>query len=285
MAGNTAVRGPIQRDPGQREVLRENLVHLAGEIDILSAKVQNTTQEVDRVTTNEMIDGLGRLAEIMEKAEFRDWSAWCKHAAEELMQRREVVAIVHTNYVDGMSVSAFWDKSLAKKTLEARLDDCLEMLEDQGYTPEAVAREDGLVIYAADGNIYYEWQIDSVAVTEETERDDLEITSQYKEYLQRRGGLDSFLIKLLIQTRDAVSQGASGISGELLEEIDRYINRFSMDARCPRCGRRLFLSDLPQYAYVCYDCDENFFDIETAQKGGTVMNEMNEIDEMRVQDE
>lgn len=133
MAGNTAVRGPIQRDPGQREVLRENLVHLAGEIDILSAKVQNTTQEVDRVTTNEMIDGLGRLAEIMEKAEFRDWSAWCKHAAEELMQRREVVAIVHTNYVDGMSVSAFWDKSLAKKTLEARLDDCLEMLEDQGY--------------------------------------------------------------------------------------------------------------------------------------------------------
>lgn len=30
---------------------------------------------------------------------------------------------------------------------------------------------------------------------------------------------------------------------------------------CPHCGAALFVSDLPYYDYVCYDCDENF-DIE-----------------------
>ena len=48
------------------------------------------------MTTAELIDGLGRLAEIMEKAEFRDWSAWCRNAAEELLRRTEVVVVKHT---------------------------------------------------------------------------------------------------------------------------------------------------------------------------------------------
>lgn len=30
---------------------------------------------------------------------------------------------------------------------------------------------------------------------------------------------------------------------------------------CPHCGAELFVSDLPYYDYVCFDCDENF-DIE-----------------------
>lgn len=28
--------------------------------------------------------------------------------------------------------------------------------------------------------------------------------------------------------------------------------------RCPRCGNPLYLSDLPQYTYVCAECEENF---------------------------
>lgn len=28
--------------------------------------------------------------------------------------------------------------------------------------------------------------------------------------------------------------------------------------KCPRCGATLYKSDLPQYDYVCTDCDENF---------------------------
>jgi TusA-related sulfurtransferase len=34
------------------------------------------------------------------------------------------------------------------------------------------------------------------------------------------------------------------------------------DKRCPKCGRTLYLSDLPQYDYVCTYCDENFYECE-----------------------
>ena len=68
------------------------------------------------MTTAELIDGLGRLAEIMEKAEFRDWSAWCRSAAEELLRRKEVVAVKNTRYYSHVTdISIFWGRELAKK--------------------------------------------------------------------------------------------------------------------------------------------------------------------------
>ena len=219
------------------------------------------------MTTAEMIDGLGRLAEIMEKAEFRDWSAWCRNAVEDLLRRSEVVAVKHTKYYSGVTdISVFWNKEFAKKSVKESLDRRLEALRNLGYAPDVITREHHYEIETADGTIYYEWEIESIPIAEETDSEGPEITSQYQEYLRRRGGPDSHLIKLLVQTRAAVSAGASGISEDLLGEIDRYISRFSADALCPRCGKRLFLSDLPQYAYVCYDCDENFFAIETTQR-------------------
>lgn len=32
--------------------------------------------------------------------------------------------------------------------------------------------------------------------------------------------------------------------------------------KCPFCGDYLYLSDLPQYDYICYTCDENFYGCE-----------------------
>ena len=219
------------------------------------------------MTTAELIDGLGRLAEIMEKAEFRDWSAWCRNAAEELLRRKEVVVVKHTRYYSQVTdISIFWGRKLAKKSLKASLDRRLEALRNLGYTPDVITREHQYEIETADGTIYYEWEIESIPIAEETDSEGPKITSQYQEYLRRRGGLDSFLIKLLVQTMAALLPGASGISEDLLGEIDRYISRFSTEAICPRCGKRLFLSDLPQYAYVCYDCDENFYEAEAAHR-------------------
>lgn len=34
------------------------------------------------------------------------------------------------------------------------------------------------------------------------------------------------------------------------------------NAKCPKCGKILLMSDLPQYDYVCYECDENFYECE-----------------------
>ena len=225
--------------------------------------------------TAELTDGLGKLAEVMETAEFRDLSALCRNAAEELLRRKEVVVVKHTRYYsDVTDITAFWDKELAQKSVKVSLDRRLEALRNLGYAPDVITREHHYEIETADGTIYYEWEIESIPIAEDTDSEGPEITSQYQEYLRRRGGLDSYPIKLLIQTRAAVSPGASGLSEDLLGEIDRYISRFSTEALCPHCGKRLFLSDLPQYAYVCYDCDEIYFDVETAT--GVNCNERNE---------
>lgn len=32
--------------------------------------------------------------------------------------------------------------------------------------------------------------------------------------------------------------------------------------KCPRCGAFLYESDLPEYTYLCKDCDENFYSCE-----------------------
>lgn len=89
------------------------------------------------MTTAEMIDGLGRLAEIMEKAEFRDWSAWCRNAVEDLLRRSEVVAVKHTKCYSGVTdISVFLDKEFAKKGVKESLGRRLEALRNLGYTPK-----------------------------------------------------------------------------------------------------------------------------------------------------
>lgn len=32
---------------------------------------------------------------------------------------------------------------------------------------------------------------------------------------------------------------------------------------CPGCNKRLYISDLVNYSYVCKSCDENFYNFET----------------------
>lgn len=40
--------------------------------------------------------------------------------------------------------------------------------------------------------------------------------------------------------------------------IGRALKTHGKHNKCPKCGRQLYLSDLPQYDYVCPWCDENF---------------------------
>lgn len=41
--------------------------------------------------------------------------------------------------------------------------------------------------------------------------------------------------------------------------LEWNLNRFKTDKKCPKCGKILYLSDLPQYDYMCSDCRENYF--------------------------
>ena len=37
---------------------------------------------------------------------------------------------------------------------------------------------------------------------------------------------------------------------------------YGTSARCPRCGKQLFTTDVPGYSFVCQHCDENFYTVE-----------------------
>lgn len=46
--------------------------------------------------------------------------------------------------------------------------------------------------------------------------------------------------------------------------VDKYLS--NIQKKCPKCGNLLHPSDVVGYTYVCYQCDENFYEIETIDK-------------------
>ena len=44
----------------------------------------------------------------------------------------------------------------------------------------------------------------------------------------------------------------------ILEPFVKIMDELRTEKECPWCGHHLFKSDLPQYEYVCADCDQNF---------------------------
>lgn len=36
-------------------------------------------------------------------------------------------------------------------------------------------------------------------------------------------------------------------------------------AICPKCGQKMQKSDLEEYAFLCHECDENFYSIEVRE--------------------
>lgn len=47
--------------------------------------------------------------------------------------------------------------------------------------------------------------------------------------------------------------------GKLKYEI---FDKFGTDKKCFRCGSQLLVSDLPNYSYLCFECDENMYEFE-----------------------
>lgn len=52
---------------------------------------------------------------------------------------------------------------------------------------------------------------------------------------------------------------------EPMEEIENHINELKVKELCPHCKNSLFLSDLPDYDFTCYECDENFYSCEVLE--------------------
>lgn len=48
--------------------------------------------------------------------------------------------------------------------------------------------------------------------------------------------------------------------------VDKYLS--DLVRKCPKCGKDLEPSDVKDYAYVCFACDENFYHIEVDETDG-----------------
>lgn len=90
---------------------------------------------------------------------------------------------------------------------------------------------------------------------------------QTENYIKQKELIKNLSVTDLIKVVDYVDELASFIpqSNEVLDNLYEYTNPITKifsaaetDKECPNCGNKLYLSDLPQYDYVCPDCDENF---------------------------
>lgn len=92
-----------------------------------------------------------------------------------------------------------------------------------------------------------------------------------KQYEQNKALInDTFsaplIMNLKIVLEEAFVNAPSGLDrskiAEVLKPIEDLNNKLITDKLCPKCKAFLYLSDLPDYEYVCPFCDENFYECE-----------------------
>lgn len=68
--------------------------------------------------------------------------------------------VVHRNYADGVDAYAFYHEDDAMRSVDEDVRTVERDLAEQGYESKTIRRGEGDVeIYAADGDIYYEWSV------------------------------------------------------------------------------------------------------------------------------
>ena len=67
-----------------------------------------------------------------------------------------------------------------------------------------------------------------------------------------------YMFREILDSNDEIFDDFNDVISPLAETIKEC----ETDKVCPICGSKLYLSDLPQYDYVCAECDENFYECE-----------------------
>lgn len=115
-----------------------------------------------------------------------------------------------------------------------------------------------------DDNLVYDIENDLERLYKQTD-----VTDNYSEHQK---AINNLSVTDLIETVDYIKLLSTFIpeNNEVLDNLDdvvkpfeKVIERLKTNVTCPHCGKELFKSDLPDYDFVCKDCDENFFTIET----------------------
>ena len=115
-----------------------------------------------------------------------------------------------------------------------------------------------------DDNLIYDIENDLGRLYEQTDVTD--------NYIEHQEAINNLSVTELIKTVDYIKLLSTFIPennevldnlGDIVKPFEKVIKRLKTNIICPHCGKELFKSDLPDYDYVCENCDENFYTIET----------------------
>ena len=85
------------------------------------------------------------------------------------------------------------------------------------------------------------------------EFDNEQATENFKKYRELVSQID---VSAIVEVRNSLDKVKNKNQIEILDDM---LNPFkAVGQKCPKCGELLFVSDLPQYEFVCYNCQENF---------------------------
>lgn len=97
-----------------------------------------------------------------------------------------------------------------------------------------------------------------------------EITANFKKHEEIKKNISIAELEFVVDCADRlldkiVDDNLNEFTCELeqsLEPLRKIIDQAFTTKLCPKCGQFLLVSDVPEYDYVCSNCDENFYECE-----------------------
>ena len=83
-------------------------------------------------------------------------------------------------------------------------------------------------------------------------------TENYNKYRQIMDRIDLITLKEITDIIETFVNVSTLDVKHWFNYLDTITSEMLTDVKCSSCGDKLYLSDLPQYDYVCLSCNENY---------------------------
>lgn len=122
--------------------------------------------------------------------------------------------------------------------MKVRCDDCMSIFDENYIEKNVMSGEENCPICGAIGCL--------MNMEEETEN-----YKKFRDWLTTN-----------ISVTDLVNFDDDNDNDTLKGIVHDIVKELRTDKKCPHCDALLYLSDLPEYEYVCVECEENFYECE-----------------------
>ena len=167
--------------------------------------------------------------------------------------------VIHSNYADGRDVYAFDSKEIAKESVDEDIKTVKKSLSDSGYEFKVTTKPGGEIeITAADGDIYYTWEIFPSTIMVKSEFNVRRDISIPEKHTQQKNNLSPAPTPQPPAAEKLVTELCPNCESEVTLSWDTATMGFK--TFCPHCGEVLMLcSECRRSSGVCdFDEEGNF---------------------------